>query len=82
MWTKSGSSWSLYINGVLDRTLTLGNGTTTFPLESMQIGAISTSGGGFYPGKQDISTANIYNRALPASEVLQNFNATKTRFGL
>jgi hypothetical protein len=28
------------------------------------------------------STVQIYNRALSASEVLQNFNATKTRFGL
>jgi len=40
--------------------------------------------------KQDTSTylvgnvyiASIYNRALSASEVLQNYNATKTRFGL
>ncbi len=82
MWTKSGSSWSLYINGVLDRTLTLGNGTTTFPLESMQIGALQVIGGGLYYGKQDISTANIYNRALSDAEVLQNYNVTKTRFGL
>lgn len=27
-------------------------------------------------------TAQIYNRALSATEVLQNYNATKTRFGL
>jgi hypothetical protein len=29
-----------------------------------------------------ISGVQIYNRALSADEVLQNFNATKTRFGL
>ena len=29
-----------------------------------------------------ISNTQIYNRALSASEVLQNYNATKTRFGL
>jgi hypothetical protein len=29
-----------------------------------------------------ISNFKIYNRALSASEVLQNYNATKTRFGL
>lgn len=82
-WTKSGSSWSLYVNGILDRTLTLGNGTTIFQLNNMQIGALIGWGAGdkFY-GKQDISTANIYNRPLSASEVLQNFNATKSRFGL
>lgn len=30
----------------------------------------------------DISQVRIYNRALPAQEVLQNYNATKDRFGL
>jgi hypothetical protein len=30
----------------------------------------------------DISLAQIYNRALTATEVLQNYNATKKRFGL
>jgi len=29
-----------------------------------------------------ISQVSIYNRALSASEVLQNYNTTKTRFGL
>ena len=30
----------------------------------------------------NIYTTQIYNRALSAQEVLQNYNATKTRFGL
>jgi hypothetical protein len=34
----------------------------------------------FFDGK--ISGIQIYNRALSASEVLQNYEATKTRFGL
>lgn len=29
-----------------------------------------------------IGFANLYNRALSASEILQNYNATKSRFGL
>jgi hypothetical protein len=29
-----------------------------------------------------ISNAKIYNRALSASEIIQNYNATKGRFGL
>jgi hypothetical protein len=29
-----------------------------------------------------ISTTQIYNRALSATEVLQNYNAQKGRFGL
>ena len=32
--------------------------------------------------KGNISNTQIYNRALTASEVLQNYNATKGRFGL
>jgi hypothetical protein len=34
----------------------------------------------FFNGK--ITTVQIYNRALSAQEILQNYNATKTRFGL
>jgi hypothetical protein len=30
----------------------------------------------------DVGVVRIYNRALSATEVLQNYNATKTRFGL
>jgi hypothetical protein len=35
-----------------------------------------------YPWNGRISGALIYNRSLSATEVLQNYNATKTRFGL
>ena len=34
----------------------------------------------FQPGT--LNSYQVYNRALSASEVLQNYNATKTRFGL
>jgi len=37
----------------------------------------------FHPyGKNKISIFKIYNRALSAAEILQNYNATCTRFGL
>lgn len=39
-------------------------------------------GGGNYPLNGKIHTTNYYNRALSADEVLQNYNATKGRFGL
>jgi hypothetical protein len=39
-----------------------------------------TTGGRFSSG--NISSVQIYNRALSASEVLQNYNAQKSRFGL
>ena len=82
-WTKSASTWSLYINGVLDRTATIGNGTTAYLSNNMQIGGSHESviADRWY-GKQDIGGAQIYNRALSATEIQQNFNASKSRFGL
>ena len=67
----------LYLNGVLNSTYTsiktahVGNGSTN-------IGSYST--GNLLNGR--VSSAMIYNRTLSSSEVLQNFNATKSRFGL
>ena len=37
--------------------------------------------GGFYLNS-NISTMQLYNRILSSTEILQNYNATKTRFGL
>lgn len=44
------------------------------------IGAYTKTGGEYFQGS--IPIAMVYNRALAASEILQNFNATKGRFGL
>jgi hypothetical protein len=54
------------------------------------IGSIGADGTNMMLGKWNnygplngkIANAQIYNRALSATEVLQNYNATKTRFGL
>ena len=42
--------------------------------------AIGTSSGQYFPGY--IAQTLVYNRALSASEILQNYNATKTKFGI
>jgi len=67
---------ALYVNGVLDATYTAnlspftGNGSTN----------IATFGeGNLLDGR--IAKAFFYNKRLTASEVLQNYNATKTEFG-
>ena len=44
-----------------------------------QIGSYSNSGG-YFLGK--IANAHIYNRALSAQEVLHNYNALRSRFGV
>jgi hypothetical protein len=46
---------------------------------SINIGKYTSSGFEF---TGNLYSTNIYNRALSASEILQNYNATKTRFGL
>ena len=43
---------------------------------------IGKRGGSIWPANGQIPLIKIYNRALTAAEVLQNYNATKGRFGL
>jgi hypothetical protein len=68
---------SLYLNGslVLITTIQKSSPTATITLASG-----SPGGSQFLNG--NIAAAQLYNRALSAQEVLQNYNATKTRFGL
>jgi len=35
-----------------------------------------------YQTSGSIATTSIYNRALSSTEILQNYNSTKARFGL
>jgi hypothetical protein len=71
----------LYINGVLQSSISsvpLNNISITPSLNNASLGRAS---GIFYAGCR-IGIAKIYNRTLSAQEVLQNYNATKGRFGL
>ena len=79
-WTKSANIWSIYINGSLDVSSSIGNGTTPFSNNIMWIGAYLGNGDQYYSGG-NISNVQIYNRVLTAAEVLQNYKATKSRFG-
>ena len=76
-----GGSQILYRNGTVD-TSTTGPATITYSSQVVSIGSRIFSGTYQYPWNGKISNAIIYNRALSATEVLQNYNATKTRFGL
>ena len=42
----------------------------------------TTTGGGLGAGNMGVANIKMYNRALSAQEVLQNYNATKGRYGL
>ena len=70
--TTPSTSNILYINGISRSTNTSSNPNA--PAGTTSIGDPG------YPGY--ISIARIYNRALTATEVLQNYNATKGRYGL
>ena len=72
---------TMYVDGVssnstLNQLLTYGGNTS----ENIKIGRRTVSSVDAYNG--NISNVQIYNRLLSANEVLQNYNATKSRFGL
>jgi hypothetical protein len=71
----------IYINGTINNSLnsTSSINTNTVNLSRWQ-GNLDNPISRYLNG--NIATTQIYNRALTASEVLQNYNATKGRFGL
>jgi len=72
---------TLYVNGVQQHQTT-GISINTNPLTSdfTIASRINTTSNNYFKG--NIYSAQFYNRALTAAEVLQNYNATKGRFGL
>ena len=77
--TYNAGAVIFYKNGTLYSSHTFG--LITLPLSTGPLYVATLKGyTGYYPG--NIYNTTIYNRALSATEVLQNYNATKTRFGL
>jgi len=76
--TKSGSSLTFYVNGSLVYAVTDLN--TTFTGNSSVYIAQAHSDVSSLNGY--IGESRVYNIALSAAQVLQNYNARKTRFGL
>jgi hypothetical protein len=75
-WTISGTTLTFYVNGVSDGSTSIA--TNFVPLSQTRIGFANA--GEYATGS--IYNILCYNRALTATEVLQNYNATKSRFGL
>ena len=79
---RSSQSLKIYLNGELDKSTSInviGNSNST----TVMIGgpdSDSYNGARMYDGK--VATAMHYNRELTADEILQNYLATKSRFGL
>jgi len=83
--SRTGKESILYSDGQLSVPLTSltntynNNNTGTFGNQPLYIG--SRAGTQFF-SPMSIGNVLLYNRALSAEEVLQNYNATKSRFGL
>lgn len=71
----------IYINGTLQgSSITSTNNTIAFDTSNGITVGYSPINNSFMDG--NVFFSRLYNRVLTASEVLQNYNATKTRFGL
>ena len=75
--TLGSNAISIYIDGVLSNgTGTLGGLVYATTIDTVQIGRRPT--GAYWSGS--VSNIQIYNRSLTATEILQNYNATTSRF--
>lgn len=74
----SVSNAFIYLNGALSATR--GSGFIYSGVGPLIIGRQGELNAEYFSGR--IANTQIYNRALSASEVLQNYEATKARFGL
>ena len=74
----SSTGLRMYINGSLVQS----NGTAFSPSYSSSNFYVGTFNGTLELFQGRIANVSVYNRALSATEVLQNFNSQKARFGL
>jgi hypothetical protein len=78
--TYTGTQGQAYADGVLKNSLTF---TSAAPNSKLQLGSDRQAGavqGNNLDGS--IGEAHVYNRLLTAAEVLQNFNATRYKYGI
>jgi hypothetical protein len=72
-----------YVNGALDTSEFITSDTGSGQITTWSIGRQNRDfSGDFYYLNCDVSITRQYNKLLSASEIQQNYNATKTRFGL
>jgi hypothetical protein len=91
-WSPSTNTWyhivatrdgttntnKLYVNGILEGTLI---SPVTYRTNAVtRIGCFYTSPSLHFPG--EISQVKIYNKALTEAEIRQNFEATRSRYGI
>ncbi len=75
---SANSLMRTYVNGVASGSA-VAIGNLVLSTNAIRIGASPNIDAGYFLGH--IAQVTIYNRVLSAAEILQNFNATKTKFG-
>jgi hypothetical protein len=75
-----GSNAYIYINGSLDVSSSSTGTLRSVPSNSLLIGKFLSDASEFLTG--NVSFARLYNRALSATEVMQNFNAMRERYNI
>lgn len=80
---STNTTMSIYINGVLNNSLSFA-GTQTNYAYKFKIGDGNNQDSAtlWYPFNGQVSNVKVYNRALNASEIWQNFNALRGRYGI
>jgi hypothetical protein len=77
---KEAGKFQFYINGELDTEPSVSSADIATVATPFRLGRDTRDGTTCLNGK--IGNVKLYNKALTAAEVLQNYNATKSRFGL
>jgi len=77
VYTWRPNTATIYINGVAETPQS--NSSVSFPNVTMYIGAYNKPITA-YAMKGNIAQTSIYNRVLSDTEILQNYNTTKSRF--
>jgi hypothetical protein len=77
---EAGVATRVYINGMVDNTTVQTNNIANVNPDFIRIGRLFTDGFDFFNGR--IYSIKVYFRSITPSEILQNFNANRSRFGV
>jgi len=81
-YTVTSSLMQLYFNGVAGNSVSNPGSPTAYNNIAFGSYRYDDAGNGSYLNNQTIGITLLYNRALTATEILQNYNAHKARYGL
>ena len=78
--TQNSGTCTIYLNGIQDKQASLANPVLNSSAETSLARRGAPQVGAYLNG--NIFNAYIYNKALTSTEITQNYNALKSRFGL